>query len=493
MSAVVQSEFRLSNVAVLTFASGMENAARNSRTLADGAESSADALAKLGDKPLASVEALAEAVADVGTEAVTAATTITGSGGLTPAVETLADKMKGELISAVDSVSNAFGDWMRRGFKDFKSFAGSIISTFKNMLINMITMAAKNKIMISLGLGGSAVGTAASAAGTGLLGTAIGGFGAAGVAGTGLLGGLGAVGAGTAAGFASGGIGGALSGFAGSTAAGISGGIAAGGVAGIGAAIGAALPIIGIGLALFSLFKKKPPYREKDFNAIQAAIELTNTELLNTDTAGHKAATALKKAFGGLENMQRATESYYNNFFTNEEKRLKAIDGISGVFDELGIGVPATASAFREIVEAQDLMTSEGRNTYAALLQVSEAFAQVYGGVNDVTNSLMALNASVGGSIFSTLVDERRAAAYQRNGIAFDADQPERAGGGIAYRGTGPRITATAQADADKLAENIAAQSETQTALLIDIQKTTTRTLRINDSWDVVGLPPERT
>lgn len=357
----------------------------------------------------------------------------------------------------------------------------------------MITMAAKNKIMISLGLGGSAVGTAASAAGTGLLGTAIGGFGAAGVAGTGLLGGLGAVGAGTAAGFASGGIGGALSGFAGSTAAGISGGIAAGGVAGIGAAIGAALPIIGIGLALFSLFKKKPPYREKDFNAIQAAIELTNTELLNTDTAGHKAATALKKAFGGLENMQRATESYYNNFFTNEEKRLKAIDGISGVFDELGIGVPATASAFREIVEAQDLMTSEGRNTYAALLQVSEAFAQVYGGVNDVTNSLLALNASVGGSIFSTLVDERRAAAYQRNGIAFDADQPERAGGGIAYRGTGPRITATAQADADKLAENLAAQSETQTALLIDIQKTTTRTLRINDSWDVVGLPPERT
>ena len=101
--------------------------------------------------------------------------------------------------------------------------------------------------------------------------------------------------------------------------------------------------------------------------------------------------------------------------------------------------------------------------------------------------------ASVGGSIFSTLVDERRAAAYQRSGIAFDVDQPERAGGGIAYRGTGPRITTAAQAEADKLAESTAAQAEAQTALLIDIQKSTTRTLRINDSWDVVGLPPERT
>ena len=482
MSAVVQSEFRLSNVAILTLSSGLENAALNTRRFADEAEASADALAKLGDKPLASVEALVEAVSDVATESDTATISL---GGTKKAAETLADKMKTELTSAIDSVSNAFGDWMKRGFRDFKSFAGSIISTFKNMLINMIMMAAKNKIMISLGMGGSAIGGAASAA------TGVGG-GLMGLAGA-IGGGLGGVGAGTAAGFASGGIGGALSGFAGSTAAGISGGLAAGGVAGIGAAIGAALPIIGIGLALFSLFKKKPPYKEKDFKAIQAAIELTNVELLNTNTAGQKAATALKKAFGGLENLQRATESYYNNFFTNEEKRQKAIEGITGVFDSLGIAVPASASAFREIVEAQDLMTSGGRDTYAALLQVSDAFAQVYGGVNDVTDALMALNASVGGSIFSTLVDERRAAAYQRNGIAFDVDQPERAGGGIAYRGTGPRITTTAQAEADKMAESMAAQVETQTALLIDIQKSATRTLRINDSWDVVGLPPERT
>lgn len=443
-------------------------------------------LVKETKEPLKALEALAEAVADVADE--TDAATV-ALGKTKKAVETLADKMKTELISAIDGVSHAFADWIGRGLRDFKSFAGSILSTFKQMLINMIALAAKNRIMISLGLGGAGVGGAASAAtgatGGGMLGTLVGGFGAAGAAGTGLLGGLGAVGSGLMAG----GIGGAAA----ATGTAVSAGVAAGGLAGTGMALGAIAPWLLVGFALFSIFKKKPPYREKDFNAIQAAIELTNVELLNTGTAGQRAATALKKAFGGLENLQKATASYYNNFFSNEEKRQRAIEGIDAVFAQLGITVPETKSAFRDIVEAQDLMTSGGRNTYAALLQVSEAFAQVYGGVNDVTDALMALNASVGGSIFSTLVDERRAAAYQRNGIAFDVDQPERAGGGIAFRGTGPRITTTAQAEADKLAESLAAQAETQTALLIDIQKSTTRSLRINDSWDVVGLPPERT
>ena len=208
----------------------------------------------------------------------------------------------------------------------------------------------------------------------------------------------------------SGGIGGAMA----ATGAALTGGLATGGMAGIGMALGAAAPWLLAGIAIFSLFKKKPPYKEKHFKEIQAAIELTNVELLKTSEAGHKAATALKKAFGGLKEMEKATKSYYDNFFTDEEKRLAAIQEIDDVFAQLGMTVPESAEDFRAIVEAQDLMTKSGRNTYAAMIKVSESFADIYGGMNNVNNAAAAMAGSQG--IFATLQDEIFAMAAQSNG-----------------------------------------------------------------------------
>lgn len=335
-----------------------------------------------------------------------------GAEDLTDEAETLADKLKGELTRAIDQVSDAFGDWMSRGFKDFGAFAKSILDTFKDMLINMIVMAAKNKIMISLGLGGGSGGLG-GVAGSGILGSLMGSFGTAAtagtaaVAGTGVLGGLGAVGTG----LMTGGVGGAVA----ATGTAVSGGLAAGaGVAGAGMALGAIAPWLLLGFALFTIFKKKPPYREKDFDAIQDAIELTNTELLNTGTAGHKAATALKKAFGGLEEMQKATNSYYSNFFTKEEQRLRSAEAIDDVFASRNLATPETAAQFRDMVEAQDLMTKKGRKTYAALINISGAFADLYGGANSVNQAVTAMNGSQG--LFATLQDEIFATAAQSNG-----------------------------------------------------------------------------
>ena len=400
------------------------------------------------------------------------------AGATVDAIETLGDKLKDLGKDALSSLGQAFEDFVSRGFSDFKGFVSSVWDIFKKLIFDMIALAAKNQIMISLGMTGA--GAAGGAAGGGgLLSGALGAFATAGgAAGTGLLGGLGA----------SLGIGGAAGG--GIFGIGASAAVAGGGLM---ATIGAALPLLGIGLAIFSLFKKKPAISAKDFAAIQTGLELSGMALFDTGKAGKKMAADLLKSFNSIEDFTKATESYYTNFFTEEEKRQKAIDGLAGVFDELGMAVPATASAFREIVEAQDLTTASGRDTYAALLQVSEAFAAVYGGVNDVTKALTALNASVGGSIFSTLVDERRAAAYLQNGIAFDVSQPDRAGGGIAYRGTGPRVFARPETEAERLAREAAEEAAAQTSLLVSIYKNSKRSLAITDQWEVVGLPPERT
>lgn len=330
--------------------------------------------------------------------------TTKATGDLGDEVETLADKFKNRLTTAIDDLSDAFGDWMERGFKDFGSFAKSMVDIFKRMIIDMIMIAAKNKILVSLGLGG-ATGGLGGAAGTGMLGAAMGGFATAGTAavagtaGTGLLGGLGA----------SLGIGGAAGG--GIFGVGASAAAAGGGLM---ATIGAALPVIGIVAALFSIFRRKPAYKEKDFNAIQAAIELTNAELLNTNTAGQHAATSLKKLVGGMGNLNSLTQSYYSNFFTQEEQRLKSVEAIDSVFASLNMETPETASQFRSIIEAQDLMTDSGRKTYATMLQVSGAFADVYGGANKVNQALSVMTGSQG--VFATLQDEIFANAAQSNG-----------------------------------------------------------------------------
>ena len=62
------------------------------------------------------------------------------------------------LISGVDSLSDAFGDFTARGFRDFKGFTDSIVDSFQSALAQMISMAARNQIMIGLGFGGQAGG-----------------------------------------------------------------------------------------------------------------------------------------------------------------------------------------------------------------------------------------------------------------------------------------------------------------------------------------------
>lgn len=116
------------------------------------------------------------------------------------AAEKLRQELEGPMVNAIGSVSDAFGDFIARGLQDFKGFVSQILGSFQNMIAQMIATAARNKIMLSLGLGGSTLaGQAAAgqlagvggASAAGPIGSFIGTFAGGGAAGTGLLGGLG--------------------------------------------------------------------------------------------------------------------------------------------------------------------------------------------------------------------------------------------------------------------------------------------------------------
>lgn len=273
----------------------------------------------------------------------------------------------------VNDLTDAFSDFAVRGFQDFKGFAQSVLSIFKNMIRDMIAYALKNRIMVMLGLGGSsvgssamaAVGSAASSAGGGLLGSFGGGAGLAGLAGgTGLMGGLGnALG---------GGVGNVLS--IGANAA------AAGG--GLMATLGAAIPLVGaLGLA-FGALRTKTTELDRGVNVAVNGINATVENF----------STVQKSRFFGLSKSTSTVTSEDEN-----SPILDAVRDIQGGVREaaslLGIGADAFQNFSHSFSLSLKGMTDEQAASAIAaeLAKMGDAYAGMIPHIKDM-NQLLAVS-----------------------------------------------------------------------------------------------------
>lgn len=106
------------------------------------------------------------------------------------------------------------------------------------------------------------------------------------------------------------------------------------------------------------------------------ALRFLGHSLGDTEAATLSAALALEDLVGGQQNLLALTGSYYQNFYTEAERTEVATRQLTEALAEIGIDtLPATREAFRALVEAQDLTTESGRETYAALMGLNGAFA----------------------------------------------------------------------------------------------------------------------
>jgi len=111
-----------------------------------------------------------------------------------------------------------------------------------------------------------------------------------------------------------------------------------------------------------------------DVDAFNSAVKLMPFKEL--EGLSFDAASGLIAAAGGLETLSANLGTYYTNFYSEEEQRLQTIKTINATVAGSGLdAATATRESFRQIVEAQDLTTESGQQTYAALLSVSGAFA----------------------------------------------------------------------------------------------------------------------
>ena len=289
-----------------------------------------------------------------------------------------AKALDGQVISAIDGISNAWGQFVVRGFNDFQGFVSAVLNSFKSMIANMIALAARNQIMLSLGIGGVGAGAAAGAVGS------IGG-----VAGGSLLTGggmLAGTGLGTAlSGLSSGFMTSVYGGLAG-TAGAVSGGLAAGGIGGISTAIGAIAAPLAAVAAVFSFFRK----RTKE---LDSGIKIT---VDNMETLVQSFRTIQTSRFWGLS--KKVSTTLDDVEAEVADPLIKAVGGIQKSVMDAAAAFGISASAFDDFFYEMNLslkgLTEEQQiqKVNEELAKMGDEFASLTGHFETMNELLEAAN-----------------------------------------------------------------------------------------------------
>lgn len=129
------------------------------------------------------------------------------------------------------------------------------------------------------------------------------------------------------------------------------------------------------------------------------AVELLPFE--NLKNLSFDAASALIAAGGGLEQFTASLSSYYENFYTEEEKRRNVAGNIQATLAKAGLNyslegiLNGSREGFRDLVEAAIALGPEGEVAYQALLSVNAAFASIVPATVTAQDSLEELSDTV--------------------------------------------------------------------------------------------------
>lgn len=108
--------------------------------------------------------------------------------------------------------------------------------------------------------------------------------------------------------------------------------------------------------------------------AVAASLDLLGT---SAQTMGIAATLGLADQFDSVSALTSAADAYFESFYTQEEQAAAKTAQFAGVFSSLGMVMPETLAGFRQLVEAQNLTSAAGQATYATLLQLAPAFADL--------------------------------------------------------------------------------------------------------------------
>ena len=107
------------------------------------------------------------------------------------------------------------------------------------------------------------------------------------------------------------------------------------------------------------------------------AFDILGYTLYESSLAGADMASKLIDVFGGLEKFTTAISFYYDNFYSQEEKRNNLVKQATDVLAKYNLTLPSSNEAYRKLVESQDRTTDSGRELFAVLVNLAPTFKQI--------------------------------------------------------------------------------------------------------------------
>jgi len=113
-------------------------------------------------------------------------------------------------------------------------------------------------------------------------------------------------------------------------------------------------------------------------NVNQLATLANSLPLQNLKNLSFDAASGLIELAGGIDTLSSQIDAYYKAYYTEDEQRAQTLANIKKALGTVGIdNLPTTLADYRKLVDSQDLSTEAGRKTYAMLIALASAFADV--------------------------------------------------------------------------------------------------------------------
>jgi predicted nucleic acid-binding Zn-ribbon protein len=126
----------------------------------------------------------------------------------------------------------------------------------------------------------------------------------------------------------------------------------------------------------------------QQYSVVQSYTELFGQSLGNTAQGILVATDNIVKAAGGLDQFNAAASSYYQNFYSEEERFEHFADNLTNVFKDLGLELPTTTQGFRDLVEGLDLTKEADQELYTTLLNLNPQVKEYIDGLDSVGEAL---------------------------------------------------------------------------------------------------------
>lgn len=125
-----------------------------------------------------------------------------------------------------------------------------------------------------------------------------------------------------------------------------------------------------------------------NFVTVNSIMSKMNLTMFQMSMSGIDASLKLSELMGGLEELKSAASSYYENFFTEEERNTKTLDALKEQFKGMNLELPTTIKQYRLLLEE---LSSKGQTEKVAImLKLSDAFAALYKSSSESLDPLAA-------------------------------------------------------------------------------------------------------